>query len=55
MDKDKLFKDPRWTTYQSVQVLNVMVKPTEEDKKQVEDFRKFVDKTIENEKIKDTI
>ena len=32
MDKEKLFKDPRWTTYQPVQVLNIEVQPTEDDK-----------------------
>lgn len=53
MDKEKLFKDPRWTTYQPVQALNIEVQPTEDDKKKVEEFRKFIDETIENEKMKD--
>ena len=54
MDKEKLFKDPRWTIYQPVQVLNIEVQPTEDDKKKVEEFRRFIDETIENEKMKDT-
>lgn len=54
MDKEKLFKEPRWTTYQPVQVLNVKVQPTEDDKQKIEEFRKFIDKKIENEKMKDT-
>lgn len=54
MDKEKLFKDLRWTTYQPVQVLDIEVQPTEDDKRKVEEFRRFIDETIENEKMKDT-
>ena len=47
--KEELFKSKRWTEYQDVKVLNIKVKPTEEDKKKVEEFRKFIDKKIEKE------
>ena len=47
--KEELFKSPRWNTYQPVDVLKTTVKPTEEDKKKVEDFRKFIDGKIKKE------
>lgn len=45
----ELFKDQRWNEYQSVEVLKTKVKPTEEDKKKVEEFRKFIDEKIKKE------
>lgn len=41
---DKLFKAPRWTIYQPVQILNIKVQSTEDDKKKVKDFREFINK-----------
>jgi len=48
--KEKLFNDPRWKEYQPVEVLKTKVKPTKEDEKKVEDFRKFIDKKEEDAK-----
>lgn len=47
--KEEMFKSKRWTEYQDVKVLNIKVKPTVEDKKKAEEFRKFVDKKTEKE------
>lgn len=50
MKKEELFKTPRWVEYQHVDTLNIKVKETEEDKKKVEEFRKFIDENVEKEK-----
>lgn len=50
MEKEKFFKAPRWVEYQHVDTLNITVKETEEDKKKVEEFRKFIDENLEKEK-----
>lgn len=47
--KEKPFSAPRWNEYQSVKPLKIYVKPTEETKKKVEDFRQFINKKIEQE------
>ena len=48
MKKDiELFKSPRWNVYQPVEVLKTKVKPTDDDKKKVEDFRNFINKKVE--------
>lgn len=47
--KEDLFKAPRWNTYQSVDVLKTKVKSTKEDKKKIEEFRKFIDEKTKNE------
>lgn len=44
--KDKSFKSDKWLYYQNVKPLNIYVEPTEEDKKKVEEFRKFIDEKI---------
>lgn len=50
MKKEKeLFKDQRWNEYQSVEVLKTKVKPTEEDKKKIEEFREFIDEKVKKE------
>lgn len=46
MEKEKLFKAPRWVKYQHVDTLNVKLKETEEDKKKVNEFRKFIDENV---------
>ena len=48
--KEELFKSLRWNTYQDDEALKTKVKPTEEDKKKVEDFRNFIDEKIKNER-----
>lgn len=48
-DKSKLFKSEKWLYYQDVKVLKMKVKPTDEDKKKVEDFRRFIDRKIKEE------
>lgn len=50
--KEELFKSPRWNTYQPVDVLKTTVKPTEEDKRKAENFRKFIDEKIKKEDTK---
>ena len=40
--EDKQFKNDKWLYYQDVQMLKTKVKSTEEDKKKVEEFRKFI-------------
>lgn len=50
MKKEELFKAPRWVEYQHVDMLNIKVKETEEDKKKVDEFRKFIDENVEKEK-----
>ena len=47
--KEKPFSALRWNEYQSVKPLKIYVKPTEETKKKVEDFRQFINKKIEQE------
>lgn len=48
-EDEELFKAPRWTIYQPVEVLNIEVKPTKEDEKEIKEFREFIDKMIEEE------
>lgn len=48
-EKEKLFKAPRWNTYQPVDVLKTKVKLTREDMKKIEEFRKFINEKIKNE------
>ena len=43
-NKEKIFKSDKWLYYQDVKVLKTKIKPTNEDKKKVEEFRKFIDK-----------
>lgn len=49
MKKDELFKSDRWTKYQNVKVLKGKKTLTEEDKKKIKEFRKFIDKKIEKD------
>lgn len=49
-NKEKLFTAPRWNEYQDVKPLNIYVRPTEKDKKEAEEFRKFIDEKIKKEK-----
>lgn len=53
-EAEKLFTSPRWTEYQDVKPLNIYVPPTEEDKRNVEEFRKYIDEKIEKEEEKGT-
>ena len=48
-NKEKMFSAPRWNKYQPVKPLNIYVKPTEETKKKVEEFRKFIDEKVKKE------
>ncbi len=43
MKEKELFQDPRWTEYQDVKPLKIKVPFTEKDKKNIEEFRKFID------------
>lgn len=48
-NKQKPFTSEKWLYYQDVKVLKTKVKPTKEDKKKVEEFRKFIDEKIKKE------
>lgn len=48
-NKQKAFTSDKWLYYQDVKVLKAKVKSTKEDKKKVEEFRKFIDEKIKNE------
>lgn len=48
-NKQKPFTSEKWLHYQDVKVLKTKVKPTEDDKKKVEEFRKFIDEKIKKE------
>ena len=43
---NKLFKAPRWNNYQDVEVLKTKVNETADDKKKIDNFRKFIDNEI---------
>lgn len=49
-NKEKPFKSDKWLYYQDVKVLKTKVKPTKEDEKKIEDFRKFINKKEEDAK-----
>ncbi|MCI9434770.1 MAG: hypothetical protein HFI86_05840 [Bacilli bacterium] len=49
-EKREPFKSDKWLYYQNVKPLNIYVEPTEKDKRDVEEFRKFIDEKIKNEK-----
>ena len=48
--KQEPFKGEKWLYYQDVKPTNISVKPTERTKKDVEEFRNFIDKKIKKEK-----
>ena len=48
-NKQKPFTSDKWLHYQDVKVLKTKVKPTEDEKKKIEEFRKFIDEKAKKE------